>query len=219
MNQPWNQGMHVPLVDAPQALVRRPQPSTRGVARAGSDLVVEDEVECRPCRLQALYHADGVLVVSCGLRVHTSDAFVLRWTRLRITPMAEDVEMVSGFPHSIMESRHVTGLVDLSPDAPLEHEQADDLWFSVPEAHFAPYLVAGRIEPRGLFWDFHSADGTLPAGANQLLFVARTPDNVSTDFEITACISVVAVSGSTNERREVVLELPPYVQTVEPPAR
>ncbi|MEE1810140.1 hypothetical protein [Streptomyces sp. BE133] len=219
MNLPWNQAMHVPLVDAPRALVLHPQPSTRGVTRASSGLVVEDEVECRPCRLQALYHADGVLLVSCGLRVHTSDAFVLRWTRLRITPTTKDVEMVSGFPRSITESRHITGLVDLSPDSSLEHEQADDFWFSVPEAHFAPYLVAGRIEPRGLFWDFHSADGTLPAGASQLLFVARTPNNVSTGFEINACISVTAVSGSTNERREVFLDLPPYVQAVEPPAR
>ncbi|MFE3946209.1 hypothetical protein ACFXPV_30790 [Streptomyces sp. NPDC059118] len=145
--------------------------------------------------------------------------FALRWTRLRITPTTEDVEMVSSFPQSIMESRHVTGLVDLSPDASLKHEQADDLWFSVPEAHFAPYLVAGRIEPRGLFWDFHSADGTLPAGASQLLFAARTPINVSTAFEINACISVAAVSGSTNERREVLLEMPPYIQALEPPAR
>ncbi|MEO3753633.1 hypothetical protein [Streptomyces sp. B6B3] len=189
------------------------------MTQANSALVVEDKVECRPCRLQALHHTDGVLLVSCGLRVHTSDPFVLRWTRLRITPTTEDVEMVSGFPRSIMESRHVTGLVDLSPGASPEHEQADDLWFSVPEAHFAPYLVAGRIEPRGLFWDFHSADGTLPAGANQLLFVARTPNNVSTDFEISACISVAAVSGSTNERREILLDLPPYVQASEPPAR
>lgn len=219
MNHPWNQGMHVPVVDAPRALVLRPRPSARGVARTGSDLIVEDEVECRPCRLQSLYHADGVLLVSCGLRVHTSDTFALRWTRLRITPTTEDVEMVSSFPQSIMESRHVTGLVDLSPDASLKHEQADDLWFSVPEAHFAPYLVAGRIEPRGLFWDFHSADGTLPAGASQLLFAARTPINVSTAFEINACISVAAVSGSTNERREVLLEMPPYVQALEPPAR
>lgn len=219
MNQPWNPRMHLPPVDASRALVRRPQPSTRGVAPAGSDLVLEDEVDCRPCRLQTLYHADGVLVVSCGLQVHTSDAVVLRWTRLRITPMAEDVDMVSAFPRSIMEPRHVTGLADLSPDAPLEHEQADDLWFSVPEAHFAPYLVAGRIEPRGLFWDFYSTDGTLPAGANQLLFVARTPDYMNTDFEIYACISVATISGSTNEQRDVVLELPPYVQAVEPPAQ
>lgn len=115
--------------------------------------------------------------------------------------------------------RHVTGLVDLSPEASLEHEKPDDLWFSVPEAHFAPYLVGGRIEPRGLFWDFHSADGTLPPGASQLLVVARTPNNVSTAFEINACISVAAIGGSPSERREILLELPPYAQAVEPPAR
>ncbi|MGA5897127.1 hypothetical protein [Streptomyces venetus] len=140
---------------------------------------------------------------------------MLRWTRLKIAPTAEDVDMVSGFPRSITEPRRFTGPIDLSP----EHEQADDLWFSVPEAHFAPYLVAGRIDPRGLFWDFHSADGTLPEGASRLLFVARTPNNMSTNFEISACISVAEVSGSTNERRETLLELPPYVQAVEPPAR
>ncbi|MFJ9844356.1 hypothetical protein ACIRYZ_28655 [Kitasatospora sp. NPDC101155] len=146
-----------------------------------------------------------------------SDAVALRWTRLRITPAAEDVEVVSGFPRSVLETRLFTDCFSLSPAAELEREEFDSHGPAGPEAHFAPYLVAGRIEPCGIFWDLHSADGALPDGADRLVFAARSSNDASIAFEISAIVSVAAVTGSVVERRESLLELPPYVQAVGPP--
>ncbi|WP_030159619.1 hypothetical protein [Streptomyces sp. NRRL S-244] len=219
MSRVWVHAMNVSIADEPRALVPRQQPRVRGAERTDSGRALEDEIDCRVCRLRAVHHADGLLLVSCGLRVRTSEAIVLRWARLRITPTTQDVEVLSGFPRSVLEPRLFTGRFSLSADAELEREELHSHGSAGPEARFQPHLVAGRIEPRGIFWDFHSADGALPEGADRLFFVARSSEDAGAAFEINALVSVAAVTGSVGERRENLLELPPYVRAVESPAR
>lgn len=219
MSDLWVQASNISSVEEPRPLVSRSQPNVRGAEQTASGPALEDEVDCRVCRLEAVHHADGLLLVSCGLRVHTPKTHVLRWARLRITPKAQDVQVLSGFPQSVLEPRQFTGLFRMSSDAELTREESDGQGQTTSETAFAPYLVAGRIEPHGIFWDFHSTDGALPDGADRLHFVALSTSGAAAAFEINALLSVTAATGSVGERRELLLELPAYVQAVKPPAR
>ena len=218
MSQPVPQGPRFPLDDEHRELVLHARPTARGDATAAAGPVdPESEIECRICRIRIVSGDDERIIMSCGLRVRASDTVLVRWARLRITPVSDGVVVTSGFPRAVLTERSFGGLVRFSQDAELDLTDLNDGSGEVPHVNdrFEPFIVAGRIAERGVFWDFRSIDGTLPGGADRLLFAANAPGDTEAAFEVNAFVSAKFLTGPEGSARESLLEMPPYVQAIE----